>query len=678
MRSPSLIGTAASTGWSFSSVLLLRLSGVTPADIGNYSVIVSNTLGSVSSSDALLQVAVSGPSIVAQPTNQTVAPGVTVAFSVTATGNLPLTYQWQKDGNALSDGGNLFGSGSSTLTLTNVTEANNGSYAVVVTNGLGSLTSAPASLSVIPVTASGTRLSTLKWFTGGNDGGNPNQLVQATNAVLYGTTKSGGAYGLGAAFGLSTNGALSVLFSFDGTNGTTPLAPLFQASDGQLYGTTAQGGSSSDGTLFRMTLAGVPSNVHMFAGPEGANPWVGVVQGAEGNFYGAARNGGGSSFGTLFEATTNGTLNTLYSFVHGTDGAFPVAALAPGADGNFYGMTETGGSSGKGNIFRATPAGEFTLLYSFTGGTDGYSPVGALVLASDGNFYGATKHSTLMGFQFYGTFFRVTPAGGLNTLYTLNGATGDGFYPYAGLVEADDGNFYGTTHDGGAYGKGTLFRLTPGGGYTVLLSFDGFAVGANPESALIAGSDGSLYGTTTTDGPGGAGTIFRVTFTSAPQILTQPAGITVLAGSPVQFRVSVFGAPPFSFAWQKNGTNIVDEGNVSGASTRILTLTNVLFVDNGTYSVAVTNSLGTVASSGAFLKVVTAPVFQSISTANNTVTLAWSAFAGQRYRLQYRPSLNSGTWLNLGSIITATTNNVTATDTIGANTQRFYRVVMLP
>jgi uncharacterized repeat protein (TIGR03803 family) len=657
---------------------VLRLSAVTPADIGNYSVVVSNTLGSVASSNAVLQVAVSGPTIVTQPTSQTVAPGATVAFSVTAAGNLPLTYRWQKDGTALSDGGNLFGSGTSTLTLTNVTEANNGSYAIVVTNVLGSITSTPATLSVIPVTVAGTRLTTLHWFTGGNEGGNPNQLVQATNGFLYGTTKSGGIYGLGAAFGLSTNGALSTLFSFDGTNGGTPLAPLLQATDGFLYGTSAQGGRSNAGTLFRMTLAGVPSNLHMFAGPEGANPWAGVAQGAEGNLYGAARNGGGSGFGSLFKATSNGMLDTLYSFGHGSDGGFPVAALARGADGNFYGVTETGGSYGKGNIFKVTPAGEFTLLYSFSGGTDGYSPAGALVPASDGNFYGATKHSTLMGFEFYGTFFRVTPAGALSTLYTLNGATGDGFYPYAGLVEADDGNFYGTTHDGGANGKGILFRLTPAGAFTVLLSFDGFAIGANPESALIEGADGSLYGTTTTGGPGGAGTIFRLAFTSAPQILTQPAGITVLVGSAVQFRVSVSGAPPLSFAWKKNGTNMVDGGNVFGASTRILTLTNVSFADNGTYSVLVTNFMGTVTSSGALLRVVTAPVFQSIRTANNTVTLAWSAIAGQRYRLQYKPNLSSGTWLNLGNIVTATTNSVIGTDTIAANTQRFYRVLMLP
>lgn len=657
---------------------VLRLSGVTPGDVGNYSVSVSNTLGAVTSSDALLQVAVSGPIIVTQPTNQTVAPGTNVAFSVTATGNQPLTYRWQKDGNTLTDGGNVFGSGTSTLTLTNVAEANNGSYTVSVTNALGSLTSAPAILSVIPVTADGTRLSTVFWFTGGTDGGNPNQLVQATNGVLYGTTKSGGAYELGAAFGLSTNGALSTLFSFDGTNGAAPLAPLFQASDGLLYGTTAQGGSANAGTLFRMTLAGTPSNLHVFAGPEGANLWAGVVQGADGNLYGAARNGGGNAFGNLFKATTNGTVATLYSFAHGSDGGFPIAALAPGTNGNFYGTTETGGSNGKGNIFKVTPAGAFTLLYSFTGGTDGYSPAGALVRASDGNFYGATKHSTLMGFEFYGTFFRVTPAGAFSTVYTLNGATGDGFYPYAGLVEAVDGNFYGTTHDGGAYGKGTLFRLTPNGGYTVLLSFDGFAVGANPESALIEGSEGSLYGTTTTGGTGGAGTIFRLAFTSAPQILTQPLGQTVSVGAAVQFRVSVFGAPPLSFAWQKNGTNLVDGGNASGASTRILTLTNVALADNATYSVLVTNSLGTVSSSGALLKVVTPPVFQSIRTANNTVTLTWSAIASQRYRLQYLPSLSSGAWLNLGNIVTATTNSVTASDTIGANTQRFYRVVMLP
>jgi uncharacterized repeat protein (TIGR03803 family) len=657
---------------------VLRLSGATPADRGAYSVVVSNALDSATSAEALLEVSTSLPIVLLQPTNQTCAPGATIAVAVTAVGNLPLSYFWRKNDKDLTDAGNLFGSQTSTLTLTNVTEADNGVYTVLVSNVLGTVTSDPAVLTVIPVSAPGTRFATVAWFSGASEGGNPNQLFVATDGNLYGTTKYGGQYKLGAAFRLNPGGLLTPLLSFHAADGSIPRAGLIQGRDGNFYGTTAFGGVADAGTVFRFTAEGELEILHSFSGLDGANPEAALVEAGDGSFYGSTRNGGDNGWGTLFRLMPKGDFTLLYSFNNGPDGSSPGGALVQAADGNFYGLTQNGGASGKGSVFRLAPAGIFTTVYSFTGGSDGYSPVGALIEATDGKLYGATKHNVFLGYEFYGTFFKASLAGSLTTLYSLNGFTGDGFYPSAGLIEGADGNFYGTTHDGGVYGKGTVFRLSPTGAHATLVSFDGAAFGGNPDSALVQTGDGSLYGTTTTGGPGGAGTAYRLTFTSTPQITTPPAGMTVAAGAEAKLSVAAFGAPPLYFQWRKDGTDLADSGNVSGATARVLTFTNISLADAGSYSVRVSNALDAVTSTDAVLKVVTAPAFQVASKNKDTLILTWTAIPGERYRLQYTSNPDFGAWLNLGSIRTATSNSISASDAIVTNLQRFYRVWLLP
>ena len=172
-------------------------------------------------------------------------------------------------------------------------------------------------------------------------------------------------------------------------------------------------------------------------------------------------------------AQNAGSLTILHGFL-GSDGAFPNAPLVQGGDGNFYGTTDTGGATGNGTVFRVTPAGVYTLLYSFTGGSDGTGPNGGLVQGSDGNFYGTTSGDP----YFYsnvgndtansGTVFKITSAGVLTTLYSFTG--GDGLGPNGGLVQGSDGNFYGTTEDGGANDVGSVFQVTPAGALTTLYS----------------------------------------------------------------------------------------------------------------------------------------------------------------------------------------------------------------
>jgi hypothetical protein len=169
-----------------------------------------------------------------------------------------------------------------------------------------------------------------------------------------------------------------------------------------------------------------------------------------------------------------------------------------------------------------------------------------------------------------------------------------------------------------------------------------------------------------------------VSFTTAPQITSQPVNQTVGAGTTVSFNVAVFGASPLFYQWQKNSNNLTDGGGLSGSATRILTLTNVSVADSGSYSVIVSNSLGAVTSSSALLTVINQPVFQTITQTNGTVSLAWSTYSGQTYQLQYNPDLSSSSWINLGNSITATNSLTTFSDVIGTGTQRFYRVVLLP
>jgi uncharacterized repeat protein (TIGR03803 family) len=257
-----------------------------------------------------------------------------------------------------------------------------------------------------------------------------------------------------------------------------------------------------------------------------------LVQGTDGNFYGVTDEGGTSAFctysngcGTFFQITSEGVLTTLYSFCELSgcaDGEFPSAGVVQGADGNFYGVAARGGgSTDNGTVFKITPAGVLTTLHAFLG-TDGADPLGRLIWFG-GNLYGTTygQGSTQ---TFSGTVFKVTPSGVLTTLYAFcsQPACADGSFPDAGLVQASDGNFYGTTSQGGVAGPcpqsgytgcGTIFRITPGGTLTTVHSFAGDPSDGGFPGNLIQGTDLNLYGTTFYGGDGGGdgGTAFKTT-----------------------------------------------------------------------------------------------------------------------------------------------------------------------
>jgi uncharacterized repeat protein (TIGR03803 family) len=338
----------------------------------------------------------------------------------------------------------------------------------------------------------------------GADGSNPVAgLAQAANGDLYGTTFDGGAnagyygYGAGTVFKITPGGRLTTLYSFCSQSGCTdgelPYAGLVQATNGDFYGTTGFGGAnavpfSNDpnaGTVFRITPGGAPTTLYSFCAKancaDGQGPEAGLVQATNGDLYGTTAGGGANGVGgTIFRMTPNGAPTTLYSFCakdRCTDGQFAASGLVQAANGDLYGTTVAGGANGSnglgGTVFKIAPnGGAFTTLYSFcsqSGCTDGSSPTSGLVQAADGDLYGTTQYGGANG---SGTVFRIAPNGSaFATLYNFcsQGGCTDGEYPSAGLVQATNGDFYGTTENGGNVDAscqggscGTVFSLSVG------------------------------------------------------------------------------------------------------------------------------------------------------------------------------------------------------------------------
>jgi uncharacterized repeat protein (TIGR03803 family) len=356
----------------------------------------------------------------------------------------------------------------------------------------------------------------------GTDGANSTAgLIKATDGNFYGTTSEGGANSDGSIFRITPSGALTTLYSFCSksacADGANPLGGLIQATDGNLYGTT------ESGTVFKITLSGTLTTI---GGTDGQYPLAGLVQGKDGNFYGTTSHGGANtctlrpgyrvSCGTVFKITPSGAVTTLASFDQ-ADGFEPSSPLIQATDGNFYGTTPEGGANypGFGTVFKVTPTGTLTVLHSFDG-TDGEKSFAGLVQGTDGNLYGTTSFGGGNA-NYSGTVFKITLSGTLTTLHSFDGSDGSG--ADAALIQANDGNFYGTTSGFGSNNLGTVFKITPGGAVTVLHSFDG-TDGQLSYAPLMQGANGDLYGTTEFGANSvcseGCGTIFRIADGLAP------------------------------------------------------------------------------------------------------------------------------------------------------------------
>jgi uncharacterized repeat protein (TIGR03803 family) len=378
--------------------------------------------------------------------------------------------------------------------------------------------------------------------TGGYD---PNPgVVQGFDGNFYGTTyNSDSGNGSGTVFEITPSGTLTTLGSFNYSDGANPTAGLTLATTGNFYGTTSTGGANAAGVIFDITPAGTLSAIYSLCSvisgrglcADGFGSNAAPVQAPNGHFYGTTATGGDGAgvSGTVFKITPGGKLTTLYSFCPqypscGTDGRSP-QGLVQATNGNFYGTTNGGGANSFGTVFKITPAGVLTTLYSFcslTNCADGTTPL-TLVQATDGNFYG-----TAWGGGFYnntecsvygcGTIFKITPGGILTTLYTFQGT--DGTSPDA-LVQATDGNFYGTSGIAGSNNFGTIFEITAAGKLTFLHTFT-FSDGAGPYG-LVQATNGSFYGTAAGGGANGVGTVFSLSVGLGPFVETLPSAAKV-------------------------------------------------------------------------------------------------------------------------------------------------------
>ncbi len=371
-------------------------------------------------------------------------------------------------------------------------------------------------------------LTTLHNFSGARDGGGPYAgVVQGSDGNLYGTTTFGGTWGGGSAFRISPYGAaFTELYTFcqncSADAGVIPYGGLLGSSSGEFYGTTKSSGCCGGGAVYAMTSSGTASAIYGFCSlndcTDGKDPQGGLILGAHGTLYGTTTAGGTAGKGTVFGVTLAGELITLHSFCAQSgcpDGSAPFAGLLQASDGNFYGTTQSGGDRGEGTVFRVTPDGIFARLYSFcaqSGCTDGGYPKAALIQGADASLYGTTVYG---GAYSGGTVFKITTDGVLTTLYAFCAQSGclDGGGPTGRLLQATDGEFYGTTPAGGAHAGGTIFKMTADGELTTIYNFcsqSGCLDGKKPYAGLIQASNGALYGTTFNGGVYGIGTIFRI------------------------------------------------------------------------------------------------------------------------------------------------------------------------
>ena len=250
---------------------------------------------------------------------------------------------------------------------------------------------------------------------------------------------------------------------------------------------------------------------NFFPPPMGANAYSGVIRDSAGNLYGTTGYGGAENAGAVYKLSPKGRLSVLYSFTGRTDGSGPRSGVIRDSGGDLYGTTAYGGTWGAGVIYEINAAGQFSVLYSFTGGSDGAYPFAGVVEDSAGNLYGATAYGgSANTHQGNGVVYMLNPSGQLTVLHTFTGGS-DGSYAWAGVTRDASGNLYGTTYLGGTPGQGIIYKLDTSNNETVLYSFTGGADGANPQANVILDPAGNIYGTTFNGGAAGEGVVFELT-----------------------------------------------------------------------------------------------------------------------------------------------------------------------
>jgi uncharacterized repeat protein (TIGR03803 family) len=396
---------------------------------------------------------------------------------------------------------------------------------------------------VYPVRAQNAPAESVVYSFATATGAYPTGVVRDAVGNLYVGTEEGGSNqscddGCGNILKLSFPGGATELYAFTPTahgSGPLPVGALTRDAKGNLYGATESGGNVFAGSVFKLTPSGLEGTLHSFdpAAGDGSTPSSGLTIDSAGNLYGVTYSGPGSgAYGVIYKVTPSRSETLLHSFTGGTDGAVPQANPVVDSLGNLYGTASAGGDlsctegsgAGCGTVWKLDTSGNFTVLYSFTGGTEGAAPIGGLVMDSSGNLYGTTiMGGDLSCFAPYGcgTVFELSISGNLAVLYSFTGGSSDGASPFATLLRDPSGNLYGTTEYGGdqscaaggsTNGCGVVFKVDASGNETILHAFTGGTTdGALPTfAALITDVKGNLYGATSYGGNANVGVIFAV------------------------------------------------------------------------------------------------------------------------------------------------------------------------
>ena len=476
----------------------------------------------------------------------------------------------------------------------------------------------------------------------------PELLAQGRDGNLYGTTSAGGTVNMGTIFKVTPSGTVTTLYNFSGMDGQNPDAGLILGTDGNLYGTATRGGVNNDGTVFKITPGGAFTKLHDFTASDAA-PRGGVIEGKNGKFYGTTC----SQFGpwTGYSITSSGTYKHLTNSVP----PCPFSGLILGADGKFYGTSQVGGDSSRGTVFSMTAAGAIKIIYSFdyTHGAYLYSPVAQ---GNDGYLYGTTSGG---GGPQDGVVFRLSTNGKkLTVLREFDARQGtDGATPYAGLVAATDGNFYGATAGGANSGPvpgGDFFSInSTGSDYSMIFAFDDVH-GALAQATPMQHTNGKIYGLTGRGGPhaGEQGVIYEVD-AGLPNFVYLMTRWGVSGKTVEILGTGLTGATSVKFGSGAATFNVVSDSYMTA-----------VVPDSGSAGfVTVTMPSGTLTSSRTFF---VTPVVSAISPASGPagtkVTITGSGFTG-------------ATQVKLGSAKAAYTLNsgtsITATVPQGASTGKF-------
>jgi uncharacterized repeat protein (TIGR03803 family) len=388
-----------------------------------------------------------------------------------------------------------------------------------------------AALLALPGTAYARGYSVLYSFSSQNHsaaGAGPTGLIRDGAGNLYGTTsEGGGVINRGVVFKVAADGTETVLYTFcNCADGAYPFGGVIKDSAGNLYGTTSAGGTGcpicgGGGTVFKLAPDGTETVLYNFCSEnncsDGIDPTSRLIRDTSGNLYGTTGYGGTYNKGVVFKLAPDGTETVLYAFTGGSDGAEPIAGVIEDQSGNLYGTTYSGGAFGGGVVFKVSPDGTETALYGFCSQrncSDGAYPYAGVIEDQSGNLYGTAEFGgggLNCDGETCGVIFEIAANGTYTVLHQFSGV--DGGIPIGGLIKDTAGNLYGTTFDGGYFGDGVVFKLAPDGTERVLHSFAGGSDGKWPEAGLINDKAGNLYGTTVACDPprsGCGGTVFRL------------------------------------------------------------------------------------------------------------------------------------------------------------------------